>query len=373
MRRVWLVAWVVLATVVFFLGSLHPTLEGIEVLWPWTWAAWAPVGYLILVRRPGNKVGLAAYLVGLSWGVLFAGEWLILRMGPSPTAAWVELVVGLFGVLPWLAIAWLLLVFPWGGYPGRIERIAGYVTLGVGLVATLAFALSSEPQDYSDLPSPLAVPSLDPITGPIVGDSGFLSVIAVLLAALLLLIRRWRRAGGVERHQYRWLLLGALPFVLVLVVGNLIAEDSLLQVLILPAGWAIPVSIGVAVTRYRLYEIDRLLSRTLGYTLVVALLALVYGVGAVWLPSQLLNQQPPLFVAGSTLAVAALFNPVRKRLLGWVDRRFYRSRYDAELVIEDFGRRLRNEVDIRRLTDDWTAVVTETMRPSSVGVWVRER
>jgi uncharacterized membrane protein YbhN (UPF0104 family) len=135
---------------------------------------------------------------------------------------------------------------------------------------------------------------------------------------------------------------------------------------------AIPAAIGVAITRYRLYEIDRLISRTVSYLLVIGLLVGVYA-GLVALLQVFVPSDNPLVVAASTLAVAALFNPVRKRIQDWVDRRFNRSRYDAERVMDSFASTLRDRVEVGDVVDGWVGVVSETMQPTAVGVWIRDR
>ncbi|MGH8947860.1 MAG: hypothetical protein ACRDXF_03290, partial [Acidimicrobiia bacterium] len=150
--------------------------------------------------------------------------------------------------------------------------------------------------------------------------------------------------------------------------GGAVWLDSLLNIVFsLFVGGAVT----LAILRYRLFEIDRLISRTVTYAVVAGALALVYGVGAIWLPSRIVGEQTPLFVAGSTLAVAALFNPLRRRVMRWVDRRFNRSSYDLEQITDRFAARLRDQVDADRLADDWAKVVTGTLQPSAVGVWVR--
>ena len=135
----------------------------------------------------------------------------------------------------------------------------------------------------------------------------------------------------------------------------------------------IPAAITVAILKYRLFEIDRLISRTLGYALVLTGLGAVYAVGSVWLPAHLVGERPPPFVAGSTLVVAALFNPVRRRALVWVDRRFYRSQYDAQRVIDRFGELLRDELDVGQLRSESMEAVVATMQPVSVSVWLPDR
>jgi len=132
-----------------------------------------------------------------------------------------------------------------------------------------------------------------------------------------------------------------------------------------------PIAIGLAVLRYRLYEIDRIISRTVSYAVVVGLLGLVF-FGVVTLLTSLLPAESDLVVAGSTLAVAALFNPVRRRVHAWVDRRFNRSRYDAQKVMDDFAGSLRDRVDPDGVVEGWVGAVSETMQPTTVAVWVRE-
>jgi hypothetical protein len=161
---------------------------------------------------------------------------------------------------------------------------------------------------------------------------------------------------------------------LLLVVFGMESIDQVWGELLLIAGVvAVPTSVAIAVLRYRLYEIDRLVSRTVGYVVVLGVLTVVYVIGAVWLPTRLLGEQSPLFVAASTLIVAGLFGPLRKRVVVWVDRRFYRARYDADRVAEAFSSRLRDQIDLTDLTTDWVDVIAATLRPTTIGVWVSER
>ena len=352
-------------------GALGPGLEEGDRLWPTVWLLWGIVGYLILLRRPGNGVGTAALLVGVSWGIAFGLGALSFTLSGAP-AAWAELINVVLGVVPWLAIIWLLLVFPSGVVAGRGERIVGTAVIVFGVVVTLAFALHPAPMEFTGLPSPLGVPALSGTTTVLTSDGSFSIMIGLVVATLVLLVLRWRRSTGIERLQYRWLLLGGSLFVLITALGQFLSEDSRAELLWLLGGSAIPVSIGIAILRYRLYEIDRLISRTVTYALVVGILALVFATGVVWIPSALGLGDTPLVVAGSTLAVAALFNPVRRRVQSWVDRRFNRSRYDAARVVARFSGSLRDEIDPDRVVRGWVSVVSETMHPASVGVWLQE-
>ena len=371
MRKLMLTVALVVATGGILVGVLGPALEPSDRLWPITWVLWAPVGYLILIKRPGNGVGIAAMLIGLSWGVGFVLLTLSSVLPVGSAASWAELGDSVLGVLPWLVIIWLLLVFPTGIYPGKAERIVGWVVIGFGAVAVAAFAVDPAPMVDTGLPSPLALPVLRDVVSTITGDSGFVVVPAIALAAVGLLVARWRRSTGVERLQYRWLLMGAAVFLLITAVGQFLPEDNNADWLWLAAGMAIPIAMGVAVLRYRLYEIDRLVSRTVTYLLVIGVLAAVF-FGVVTTTSSLLQTESDLAIAASTLAVAAMFNPVRKRVQAWVDRRFNRSRYNAQLVVDEFAGSLRDQVDSGEVVDGWVGVVAETMQPSAAGVWVRE-
>lgn len=138
-----------------------------------------------------------------------------------------------------------------------------------------------------------------------------------------------------------------------------------------PVALLIPASIAVAILKYRLYEIDRIISRTVSYGLIVGFLGLVFAAGAVWLPSTL-QVENQLFVAATTLAVAALFNPVRRRIQSGVDRRFNRSRYDTQRVMDEFAGSLQQGVDQAEVVEGWTEVVSETMQPETAGVWIKD-
>jgi hypothetical protein len=183
---------------------------------------------------------------------------------------------------------------------------------------------------------------------------------------------RLRRSTGVERQQLKWFLFAATSLALGLVSSfdnfNLPqAINDAISAVTLSALW---VAIGVAIVRYRLFEIDRIVSRTVTYLLVVALLASVY-LGGFLLVTELLPRANDLGTAGATLAVAGLFNPVRRRVQGAVDRRFNRSRYDTQKVMDEFSGTLQERVDSEGLVEGWLGVVSETMQPSAAAVWIK--
>jgi hypothetical protein len=372
MRKVWLTLALVVATGGILAGVLGPALEESgDQLWPLVWLSWAVVGFLILLKRPGNGVGIAALAVGTSWGISFGAMTLTAAFPSTALAPWLELLNVLLGVIPWLAIVWLLLVFPTGELAGLSERIVAVALVTFGLVVLFGFAVDLAPMEYTGVPSPLAIPALADLSGAITNDNSFWLVIGLVFVTLVLLLLRWRRSQGVERLQYRWLAIGTLGFMISTTLGQLVEEDSIGEYVWFVGGAAIPVAIGIAVLRYRLYEIDRLISRTVSYLLVVGVLAAVF-FGVVTATSTLLDTSDDLVIAASTLAAAALFNPVRKRVQGWVDRRFNRSRYNAQLVVDQFAGSLRDQVDTEEVVDGWVGVVAETMQPVSAGVWVRE-
>lgn len=363
-----LVMAVVLAMLGVLAGVFFGGLEPGDELWPLGWVMWAPVGALILWRRPSNGVGTIMLAIGLCWGLGFLAVALAESPAQLGVRVWAELVSLLLGVLPWLGIIWLLLVFPTGRLHGRLERITGLGLLALAILGVVSFASSPEPMESTGVQSPLAVPWMESLTTWFISESGFLVVIVVIAASIVSLALRWHASSGIERHQYRWLLLGALLFVSILGIGQVVPEDSLAGFTWVVAGAAIPVSVGVAVSRYRLFEIDRIISRTVSYASVVAVLAAAVAGVAALAGSQF---QEPWVVAATTLGVAATFNPVRKRVQSIVDRRFNRSKYDAERVVAEFAGSLRDRVDTDEVVEGWLGVVDSTMQPAAVGVWLR--
>jgi hypothetical protein len=195
------------------------------------------------------------------------------------------------------------------------------------------------------------------------------SILIGVVLAITSLVVRWVRSTGVERLQLRWLLPAFAAFGIGAMAEFGGYQDWVVADVALPVGaWLIPVSIGVAVLRYRLYEIDRIISRTVSYALVVGLLvALVAGVSA--LAGAQFDE--PVVVAATTLGVAASFNPLRRKVQRWVDSQLNRAKYNAQQIAERFASGLRNEVDSTQIVQGWTSVVATTLQPTTMGVWVR--
>jgi hypothetical protein len=332
------------------------------------------VGAFLAGRRPANPVG---WLL-LGWGMVmafgsFTGAYvdrgLVRDPGsvPGPEwAAWAEAVVWhpAFGLL-----AFLLLLFPHGRLPSRRWRPFAWFTVAVYLALALSAAFSP---GAIELYYPEATP---PVRLPVAGlaDTAFdwlLGGQLVLLGVCVLsLVLRLRRAPGDERQQVKWFVYTVVTVILVFVVSTLMIGFGVL----FPLFGLIPVSVAIAVFKYRLYEIDRLINRTLVYGLLTALLVGVYA-ALVFLLGRLLDPatgDSALAVAASTLAVAALFQPARRRLQGLVDRRFNRARYDAARTVERFSGRLRDQVDLDTLSAELLEVVDHTVQPASASLWLR--
>jgi hypothetical protein len=209
---------------------------------------------------------------------------------------------------------------------------------------------------------------------------GVVLIAATGLAAILSLAFRYRRAGTTERAQLNWLvyvaavivvaLLAPIPIERIMGPGN--ASNNLQNALGSGAIALVPVAIGIAVLRYRLYDIDRVISRTVAYAIVTGLLVRIYA-GLVLLATQVFGFRTPVAVAAATLAAAALFNPVRRRVQHRVDRRFNWARYDAEATVAAFEARLKDAVNLDSVKDDLASVVEKALEPAHVSVWINER
>src|SRR5215216_3221694 len=249
----------------------------------------------------------------------------------------------------------------------------GYPRPAGGVVG---FALEAGPLvDFPQIVNPYGVDS--PVVR-VVGVAGSIVAAGSMMASAVSLIVRLRRAGSVERQQIKWLAYGGAVVVGGIFVGGLIILWSVpVSIMVMSVSLlGLPVFTGIAIVRYRLYEIDLLINRTLVYGSLTALLALVYfgGVAATEAVFRALTgqeEQPQLAVVVSTLVIAALFNPLRHRIQGLIDRRFYRRKYDARKTLEAFSAKLRDETDLDTLSDDLVGVVRETMQPAHVSLWLR--
>lgn len=341
------------------------------------WAAFVAVGVLIVVRRPRNAIGWLLLAAGLgllamafvsSYGVYGT----VVAPGALPGAGVAVVVAQTVWLLPFALIAVLLLVFPTGWFlspPWRWAIAPSAMAVVAGVVATAELW----PQRDAGRQLLLAQTVAGGEGPPAALVAGVVLILVALSAAMVALVVRWRRAGGVERLQLEWLVFAAAVNVAVGVLNGIVRyADLWLNLLSAAAYLTIPAAVAVAVLRYRLYEIDRVVSRTVAYTVVTAILVGVYASIAV-LPSALLDVQSDLLVAVATLVAAAVFVPVRRRVQAVVDRRFNRARYDAQRVVERFGSRLRDTVDLDSLTGDLHGVVASTVQPARISLWLPEQ
>ena len=374
--------YVVAFTLVLLDGRLAAAVAVVD--W-WTGAlpflAFTTVGTLILSRRPHNGVGWLCWAMGAVVCFGTVGFEAASRIVSDPVSRPLALVlrlssvtflVSLLGLLPLL-----VLLFPTGRLPSRRWRPAVWVFAG-GLVLYLGLDVLKPGPVARGLPAnPLGVGWAERLlerVGPALGLLFILFVVLVLASLVL----RFRRAQGDVRQQLKWFTFAAaLTAVLPPTLGSLAERAGsqlvggvffTLVVVLLPA------AIGVAILRYRLYDIDRIINRTLVYGLLTALLAGVY-TGAVLVLGQVfgdVGRDPPSWaVAGATLAVAALFQPARRRIQAAVDRRFNRRRYNAAKTIEAFSARLRDQIDLDTLATELLAVTDKTMQPTTMSVWLR--
>jgi MFS family permease len=338
----------------------------------------ATVGAVLISRRPRHPAGWLLLAFGLSLSAAGAAmastNYGMARDGVSRAAGLVALWTPATIVIAMTLNGFLLLLTPTGSLPSPRWRWWARVTAATPVALLLVVTLTPKPDVRPARPvdSPLDLDAFDGV--PLVAyQAAFAGAIIAFVVAAASLVVRFRRARGVERQQLQWVALATV--VLSLLSAVVLAALALGAFALAPlAGGLCPpilsLAIGAAVLRYRLYDLDRIISRTLAYGLLTVLLGggyagLVLGLG------QLLGQDSALVVATATLAVAAAFQPARRRIQRAVDRRFDRRRYDAGRTIEVFGARLRQQVDLDTLTSELLAVIEQTMQPTSVSLWLR--
>ena len=344
--------------------------------------AFMVVGALVVARRPANSIGwLFSTIALLTVGASLAGEYVqyayVTRPDDLPfavLAAW-YLAWAAFPVFG-LTFTFTLLLFPTGRLPSpRWRPIAWLAALEIivsSVLAALQPTLPLEDQERT-IPNPIGIPGLPAPEQGAVG-AVLLSTFAVAsTAACGSLMLRFRRARGEERQQLKWAAYAAaLMVITTVVVGVAVPGGSDLPIALTMA--LLPIGAGIAILRYRLYDIDRLINRTLVYGLLSALLGGVYA-GTVLVLGSLFGgvagNPPSWAVASATLAVAALFQPARRRVQQAVDRRFNRRRYDMAKTVEAFSARLRDEVDLDTLSNELLGVVDQTMQPTKASLWLR--
>jgi hypothetical protein len=386
-RWTW-VAWSMLAVYIVslvlngILAAANDTLDLVEfVALGLGFGAFMVVAALIVAHRPTNAIGwmfsaiaLLASTAGLA--VEYATCALVTRPGSLPGA----IVAAWYASWPWYPALAMVLVFTPFLFPtGRLLSprwrpaawLAGAATAAFTVLA--AFQANLGPVGAPLITNPIGVAGLENPEESTVGAALLGLIIVLMLVAFGSLVIRFRRSRGEERQQLKWFTYaGAL--VPLTVLGDLMPAPVVSSLVGAAPIVFLPVAAGIAILRYRLYDIDRLINRTIVYGLLTALLVTVYA-GAVLVLGQLfggLGDEPPSWaVAGATLAVAALFQPARRRIQQAVDRRFNRRKYDTAKTIEAFSTRLREQVDLDTLSAELLAVVDQTMQPTATSLWLR--
>lgn len=358
-----------------------------------TMATFPVVGMLIARQRPRNPIAWILLFIGVMWAIIGLSDVFVVLLlgadGPPPIDPYLVVALTEWGWVPGIGLigTFLLLLFPNGRLLSPRWR---KVAWGVGVVlAFTSLSIIVRPGDltesgYPGIENPLGIDALEPVLG-------VLEVFLVLfplsiLVSTVSLVLRYRRSRGQERLQLKWLSTAAATVagVFVLTMGSSLFAGSsgpsdggafirLLQDVSLISFILIPISIGAALLKYRLYDVDLVINRTLVYGLLTAILAtayiaLVFGLQSILAP---FAAESDFAIAGSTLAVAALFRPARSRVQAFIDKRFYRKKFDTQRTLDDFSNTLRDEVDLSTLSDRLTTIVSDTMQPTHVSVWIR--
>ena len=340
----------------------------------------ATVGLVLALQRPGNPIGWLYGAASLAWAYSIPVQPMIDQLvrehRPLPLVAQLVAATGDLSWAPAIGLGVTLpaLLLPNGHLRSRRWRLVAITSVTGLILVMVAGPLSPGPLEELGIDNPFGLPGA---AGTV---AAALTIVGVLLhwfslpPAAVCVVLRFRSSKGVERQQLRWVATGVAGAVGLMVIGvpsGLGFAPNWISYLVFPALLLPPVAIGVAVLRYRLYDLDRVISRTLTYGLLTVLLGLGYA-GAVLGLGRLLPEGSSLVVAAATLAAAALFQPLRRRVQQLVDRRFNRRRYDAVRTVDGFAARLRDQVDLDALHGELLAVVDQTMQPTRASLWLRQ-
>jgi hypothetical protein len=361
-------------------GPNYDALAGVPLL------VYPTVGAFLVSHRPKNSVGWILCGMGLFFEIgAFAGAYadyaLFARSGSVPGGIlmlWVTEWVGLW-VFPSAVL--LVLLFPHGRLLAHGWRAVVWAALAGGALWVFWWATWAQSNYfYPSIDNPFGIGGALGYTVRILGMLGQMAVFFSCVASVLSVFERLRSAEGEERQQIKWFAYAAAvllgDFVFVVLPAQAIAGPGAAFIFIIIGLMGIPVAIGIAILRYRLYDIDRIINRTLVYGSLTVTLALVYfgGVTATQALLRTLTDQqelPQLVIVASTLVIAAMFMPLRRRIQSFIDRSFYRRKYDAAKTLEGFSMKLRDETDLEALQGDLVGVVRETMQPAHVSLWLR--
>ena len=376
------------ATILFFIAGLALLVAVGSLAWPLAVFFIAEISFpavgLFILHRGGNRVGWIFLLAGFGLALLafssgYAEYALVYRTGALPAAT----VVAWLGELVWLpqlvlATMFLFLLFPDGRLLSR--RWRKVADLGVVGVLLIEASVLFEPTLYSypKLRAPLAG-LLSETSINVLASVGSLVLLPAMLLALGSVVVRYRRAESVARQQIKWFTYAAAAFLAAQIAFNVLElgrDNVIAQVLSGLSALLIPGSVAIAISKYRLYDIDVIINRTLVYGLLTASLAAIYATlivvsQTIVLRAGATEEVPDVAVAASTLAAAALFQPLRRRIQGFIDRRFYRRKYDAARTLDAFAARLRDEVNLETLRIELLSAVGNTVQPAHVSLWLR--
>jgi hypothetical protein len=348
---------------------------------------------LIASRHPRNPIGWLCLTVGLLWTLSDVLDYYSVYGVARPDS--VPFPVEMAGINSWLWVpavgllgTYVLLLFPDGRLPSRRWRSLAWFSGVVIVLLSVGVMLAPERlQSIGEVRDPFGLEG-----HPLVTDAAY-AILPLLplsmLASALSLVLRYRRSSGDERQQIKWIALSAsvvaMVYLIAMIASLIFPSDSwttagpvwwlnLLTYASVLSFTTVPIAVGFAVLRYRLYDIDLLINRALVYGSLTSILALVYVGGVVSLQAvfrALSGQESTLAVVASTLLIAALFNPLRRRIQSFIDRRFYRRKYDARKTLEAFSATLRDETDLDALDNVLVGVIRETMQPAHVSLWLR--
>ncbi len=376
----------VLTALSLYLLMLSLSHAGIHIYVNWLFDTLLAIGFLtvgaiVASRRPENPISWLFCIIGLLFAVgHFCGEYAIYTLLAAPgslpvgeAAAWIRYWIW----VPYLGLGvFLFLLVPNGKLPGSSWRWFARLSVLLILTGTGLVAIDPEPiRSLGPIQNPLGIESMPSLSWTV--EAVMFALIFVATASLFM---RLHYSRGIERQQIKWITYAAVTGISGAILMYTISEatdvlwlEGVGFVLLTIGLVGIPISMGIAILRYRLFEIDLIINRTLVYGLLSVMLGLVYSssvTGLQYLFSLLTGQGDTLAIVASTLAIAALFNPLRGRIQGFIDRRFYRRKYDAAEALEAFGARLREETDLEKISDDLVGVVRETMQPSHVSLWL---
>jgi hypothetical protein len=382
------IPWLLFLTFVIVTGlatyagmKIRPTkpITLLDALWAWSFAGFPFVGALVVRRLPRRPLGWIL-TIGPTFVMIgvFLSELAEAAFANGGPAGWMEWGANLFFTSGLVGILYVPLLLPDGriGSTAMRRAVAG-ITLVVVLVAFVNVFAPGALAEFHGVSNPAGLEVLRPIAPFAAGVVGPLWL-GLLMLGIVNLVMRFRRARGDERVQIRWIAMGAATVLLCYAAGLLIElfladlSEGLGTVVVIFAILALPAAIGIAILRYRLYDIEVVVNRALVYTTLTTVLVAAYALGVLILRTVLdpLTGDNDLAIAASTLAVATLFGPARRRIQSFIDRRFYRSRYDAQQTLEQFAARLRDEVDLGALSNELFDVVARTFQPRHASIHV---